>query len=319
MAEQLDETRGIVLELSDLTWPDWPERLAAAGLNTLALHPWPTVDVRPLVEFVTSDDGQAFLTRCRRLGLRLEYELHALSVLLPRELFDQRRELFRMDDEGHRTPDANLCCSQPEALDLVAANAVELSRVLRPDTGRYFFWGDDGKAWCRCPHCRELSESEQALTVENHLLQVLRETDPCATVAHLAYHGTMAPPTQVGPLPGIFLEYAPIHRQYEQPFTTQPGAVGEDCLESLDANLEVFGTAGAQVLEYWLDVSRFSKWRKPAVELPWSEAVFLADVAAYRSRGIRHLTSFGAFLDAAYIEAYGEPPLAAYGRGLAAR
>ena len=37
---------------------------------------------------------------------------------------------------------------------MIAENAVAIAKMLRPTTGRYFFWGDDGKPWCRCPECK---------------------------------------------------------------------------------------------------------------------------------------------------------------------
>jgi hypothetical protein len=93
--------------------------------------------------------GQHFLESCRRLGLEVEYELHAMSELLPRRLFKKDRSLFRMDDKGERSPDANLCVHSTAALDLAAEKAVEFGRGLRPTTRRFFFWGDDGQPWCR--------------------------------------------------------------------------------------------------------------------------------------------------------------------------
>ena len=83
------------------------------------------------------------------------------------------------------------------------------------------------------------------------------------------------------------------------------------------ASLPVFGKDDAQVLEYWLDVSLFSSWKRDAKKkLPWKRDVFLEDIAAYADRGIRHVTSFAAYMDADYVKQYGEPPLDEYGEGL---
>src|SRR5262249_5680569 len=79
---------------------------------------------------------------------------------------------------------------------------------LRPTTWRYFFWGDDNQPWCRCPRCRELSDSDQALVFENYLLKALRQRDPKAQLAHLAYANTLSPPARVRPELAVFLEYA---------------------------------------------------------------------------------------------------------------
>lgn len=305
-------TRGVVLLPEDLTWQDWPDRIRQGQLTTVALHHGRSVF--EVVKFITSDDGQKFLERSLRLGLQVEYELHAINELLPRWRFQQDKDLFRMSKAGERTPDWNLCVSSRQALDVVAENAVFLARLLRPTTGRYFYWGDDGAPGCHCPKCRELSESEQALLLENHVVKSLRRHDPRAQLAHLAYHLTLAAPRKIKPEPGVFLEYAPIHRRYDIPYSKQ--IEGQDGLANLDANLKVFPAASAQVLEYWLDVSRFSRWKRPAQELPWRPDVFLADLVTYAARGIRHVTSFACYIDADYVRRYGQPQaIAEYGAG----
>jgi len=114
----------------------------------------------------------------------------------------------------------------------------------------------------------------------------------------------------------VFLEYAPIQRSYDIPYEQQSG--GKDRLHLLRQNLEVFPVETAQVLEYWMDVSRFSHWNRPAVRLPWKREVFVGDLNTYRKLGIRNITSFGVFIDAEYVQKFGEPSeLLEYGMGLA--
>jgi hypothetical protein len=297
------KTRGVVITPEDVTLGDWPERAKRAELTTIALHPFPG----KVSNFVRSDEGAGFLERCRALGLQVEFELHAMRELLPRELFAKDRSLFRMDEQGRRVADANLCVHSARALETAAAIALKFAESLKPSTGRYFFWGDDGQPWCRCPKCRELPDSDQALVFENHIIRALRRLDPDATLAHLAYANTLAPPRNVKPEPGIFLEYAPIKRRYDIPYEKQTAPDQPDALSALGANLEVFPAATAQVLEYWLDVSRFSGWRHPAVKLPWRRDVLDADLATYANRGIRHVTSFAVYVDADYRRRHGEP------------
>jgi hypothetical protein len=299
------ETRGVVLVPEDLTLHDWPERAHRAGLTTIALHHGSSP--KAVAAAVQSDAGQNFLARCHQLGLQVEYELHAMRELLPRHLFPQDPTLFRANDNQERTPDANLCVHSQRALDIAGEHAVALAQALRPTTGRYFFWGDDGQPWCRCAKCRDLSDSDQALILANHLWEVLRAQDEHAQLAHLAYSHTLAAPRQVTPAQGVFLEYAPINRRYDLPYAQQTGPTQPDGLHLLDANLEVFCRETAQVLEYWLDVSRFSQWKRPPVKLPWHREVLVADLDAYRARGIRHVTTFAAWVDADYLERFGEP------------
>jgi len=252
----------------------------------------------------------------RRLGLQVEYELHAMKELLPRNLFAKDRTVFRMDDKGERVADFNCCVHSACALEILAENAVRLAGKLRPTTGRYFLWGDDGRPWCRCAQCRPLSDTDQAVLVENHLANALRQMDERATLAHLAYSNTLEPPKQVKPHPALFLEYAPIQRRYDIPYADQTGPGARDGLPALDRNLKVFPSETAQVLEYWLDVSRFSRWKRPAKQLPWKRDVFVSDLRTYAARGIRHVTTFGAWLDADYVRTFGEPEcLVEYGKG----
>jgi len=144
-------TRGVILLEEDLSLADWPERAKAAGLNTIALHA--PLSPRKLAKFVQSDKGQQFLGQCRKQGHAVEYENHAMKDLLPRELYEKDRNLFRMNEKGERVGDYNFCVHSKQALEIVVQNAIEIAKILRPSTSRYFFWGDDGCPWCKCPKC----------------------------------------------------------------------------------------------------------------------------------------------------------------------
>lgn len=321
-------TRGVVLYPFDLSLRDWPERCAKAGLTTIGLHAAQRLDV--LIDFVQSDEGQDFLERCHQLGVAVEYELHALGQLLSRELYYKDPTLFRLDENGQRNPDSNCNPFSETALDLIAAQAVRIAKILKPTTHRYFYWPDDGAKWDHSEKGKELSASDQALLVENHILRALRrEVDPHATLAHLSYQHTLVPPRQIKPEPGIFLEFAPFARNLAHPIndeaptrrgeTSPDPATNKGYWDLLAANLQVFPSATAQVLDYWLDVSLHSNWKRPAQAVPWKEAVCRADVAAYRQLGIQHISTFATYLDAEYVSLHGDaqPVLQSYGQALA--
>ena len=155
------------------------------------------------------------------------------------------------------------------------------------------------------------------------MLKAIRTVEANATLAHLAYHNTLPAPSKVKPEPGVFLEYAPIQRAYDQTISQRAGKCERyklshgDLLDHLDANLAVFGSRGAQALEYWLDVSRFASWKRDKAEkLSWHQEVYLEDLRAYARRGIRHITSFACWIDGDYCRRFGDPPLAEYGEGM---
>ncbi len=315
-------TRGVVLTPEDIITWDWPEQAKGASLTTIGIHANPA----QVAEFVGSEKGKAFLDSCHKFGLEIEHELHAIRELVPRSLFRKNREMFRMNERGERAADYNICVHSKDALEIAGENAVEYARILRPTTSRYFFWCDDNKPVCHCPRCASLTPSEQALILENELLAALKCEDSHATLAHLAYGNTLLPPKQVTPSEGIFLEFAPIQRRYDCPLSMQSvsgeekygGMEHGELLGTLDANLQVFGNENTQVLEYWLDVSRFSYWdRSHMEELTWSDEVFQEDLRTYAQRGIRHITTFAVWIDGEYVNRFGPPPLKKYGAFIA--
>lgn len=299
----LFDMRGAILSVQDLATVDWPRIALASGINTIGTHMKPG----EVIAFMQSDAGKAFYGECSELGIQVEHQLHAMTELLPRELFEEDPSMFRMDKDGNRVADFNFCPHSEKALDIVAAKAAEFARALPATNHRYYFWLDDNSSVCQCPECAGYSASDQALMIENRMIKAIREVDPQAMLAHLAYQATMEPPVKVKPEEGIFLEFAPIEREWDRPLADRdaPGRKGRmshgRVLELLEANLEVFPAETAVVLEYWLDVSLASDWRKPAVNLPWHPGVFTSDLATYSGYGIRNITSFAVYMDSTYF------------------
>ena len=313
------ERRGIVLDLDDLH-DEWPGLLHKANLNVLGLHNWsPEPEIRSkidaMIRFFESAEGTRLASRLDDLYIGLEFELHAMSWLLPSEHYRRHPHWFRMDESGARTPHDNFCPSSEEALEVIRDNAVRLARKLKPTIGRYYMWQDDNKPWCRCESCRMYSDSDQNLLVMNAIMEAVRTVDPHAKLSYLAYMATLeSPPEKVRPREGIFLEITGpgIHRMNESGFRGVDS--DEKFQQALARNLLVFGTEDAQVLEYWLDVSLQSRWRKPVSRLVFDEEAAARDIAYYKSKGIRSVTTFGVFMDKSYFQAYGIPPVEAYGR-----
>lgn len=300
---------GIVLIPDDFS-ADWIAWMAQGGLNVLKLHM--SQRANDLLPFLESERGREVLCRARDAGLEIEYEIHALSLLLARGLFEEAPELFRMDTRGHRTPDCNLCPSSDEALRIAGESAKALADRMRPTTSRFYLWPDDGGRWCHCAKCAALSDSDQNVTVMNVLVRALRTRDPAARLACLAYDRTLPPPSRRMPDPGLFLEWAPISRCYRHAINDPACAVNREHAAGLRALLKVFEPAETQVLEYWMDASLFSNWTRPSVKLPFDKAIMERDVDYYRSLGIGSITSFGCFLDKDYVDRYGTPPVREY-------
>ncbi|MFD0961443.1 DUF4838 domain-containing protein [Paenibacillus chungangensis] len=318
--------RGIILDLYDLH-EAWPDLLHEAGINVLGIHNWSgsnqfSEKIDEIAAYVHSPEGSQWMNRLQRLGIEVEYELHAMSWLLPRDLYGRYPEWFRMDEHGTRTPSANFCPSHEDALEMIRGNAVRLARLLPPTTERYYMWQDDNQPWCKCERCRSYSDSDQTLMVNNAIAEAIRTVRSDAKLSHLAYMHTLeSPPQQVTPAEGIFLEIAgPIIHRHEHPnyadgSPEELSRLRDDrkFVKALERNLQVFGAEDAQALDYWLDASFFSKWKKPARELIFNEEQTADDIQFYRDMNIGSISSFGVFLDREYFSRYGHPPVVAYG------
>lgn len=316
------QMKGVILETEDITSVEWVKMAAENGINTIGTHKMPgsKTSCEAMIEFMQSEEGKAFLAECEKYGIDVEHQLHVMKELLPRNLFDEDPSMFRMNEEGERVADYNCCAHSEKGLDIIAKNAVEIAKLLPPTNHRYYFWLDDGKPVCHCPQCKEFSPSEQALIIENRIIGALREFDPQAQLAHLAYHNTVQAPRKVKPAEGLFLEFAPYFRSWEHPLTEldieRRGMTHGENLTCLKENLEVFDVETAVVLEYWLDVSLFSRWKKPAVELPWRKDVFLSDIDTFAKMGVKNITTFAVMMDSEYFSKYSVEPVKEYGKGL---
>lgn len=285
----------------------------AAGADVLGLHPVggnkATSSLENLLIWLKTDKGRRLLSYARSLGLEIEYEMHAASFLVPREMFSSHPEYFR-EANGVRTNDYNFCVSSDEMLRLMAKNAAALGRVLSPDTHDYYFWLDDAEnSRCGCEKCRVFSASDQSLIVANAIADELRRFDSSARVCYLAYLGTLTPPKSVKPAPGVFLEYAPMKRDRSIPVWEDDNVKRE-----LAALFDVFEPGEAKILEYWYDNSMFSNWKKPPKKFTPDNERIAREIEFYRSLGVGNVTSFACYLGADYEALYGAPDFSAINR-----
>ena len=283
----------------------WVDRMADAKIPTLALHPVggqaAAKTLRDMLARLSEPDYKALLDYAAERGLKIEYEMHSARYLLPESEFEAHPEWFRMNKDGERSTDYNLCASSEEAIDYVAESAAALAKALYRSTDRYFFWLDDAKdAFCHCERCKSMTPSEQQMKILNRMIARLRRDNPNATLAYLAYVECIKPPVSIKPEEGIFLEYAPFLRNFKKPLSED--AESEPILDLLS----VFGGEGAKALDYWYDNSLYSNWTKPPKQFSVEEEVMRADFEFYRSLGFEDFSSFACYLGEDYEELFGD-------------
>ena len=303
------KTRGIIAGWGDVYAPSSPYKIdyleiaKEHGLNTFSIY-GPDRNSQTWKDYMAAGE---------EVGVKFEFEEHMMSFLLPRDLFSTHPEYFRMNKQGVRVEDANGCPSSEGALEQVYLNAKRLGQSYKPTNHHYYFWLDDGGDICYCPKCKDYSASEQALMFENKIIEALKELDPDAMLAHLAYNNTTNAPKNVKPAEDIFLEFAPFHRDWSHPLSEtwvegNSGWTHAKYLRALQENLKVFPKETAQVLEYWMDDSLFSGWDPSNLKpVPWSNKIFQDDLKTYAKYGIRHITCYCAYVGPSYVKKFGSP------------
>jgi len=308
---------GIIIHPEELT-DQMLEILAKTNINVLGLHPvgGPDADksIDRLLVLLKSEEFQERLAKVRAMGIEVEFELHALAWLLTRDFFNVHPEWFRMDENGNRVNDFNMCVSNEEALDYLSHRTAELTALLKSDTHRYHYWSDDvDGTFCNCEKCKKYGPSDQALIIYHAMLKGIREVDPEGKQCFLAYHETNIPPKTVKPEEGIFLEYAPMWSNTKVPMYDETCEVNQKFNASIKPLISYFGKKDAQMLEYWLDNSMFSNWTKPPKKITVCTDTIQKDITYYRECGFDHITTFGCYLSDDYIELHGMPPIVEYG------
>ncbi len=283
----------------------WVDRMVECGISILGLHPVggkdANISLQKTLQLLDTNGFRELIDYAALKGLEIEYEMHAMRYLLPSSEFDKHPEWFRMNAEGIRTADWNFCVSNEEALEYAAENAAQLAKKLYRSTKRYYFWMDDARdSFCHCPKCLEMSASDQQLKVLNRMLSRLKKDDDKAELAYLAYCDTINAPTTIKPCEGIFLEYAPFERDFDQPVENHMQT------KAIPELLHCFDRSSARILEYWYDNSLYSKWKKPPRRFVPNKDVIRADFAYYTKKGFHEIASFACFLGDDYEALYGE-------------
>ena len=308
-----------VLVHTDELSKEWIDRVADANIGAIGIHPCggktAATSLMRLVEELKTPKYRELIDYAYSRGIEIEYEMHACGYLLNRDLFDSHPEYFRVDKDGNRNSDFNLCVSNQNAVKLVAENAAKLATKLYRNNHIFYFWLDDGKdLGCHCPLCSKLSVSEQQLVVLNAMIKEIRKYIPDAKLAYLAYMDSIAAPKNVRANDGIFLEYAPFAKYTEK---------GENAAELIKREkemiaplMQVFGSEPAKVLEYWYDNSLFSAWKKPPKKFVLKEAEMRADIAEYKKAGFSAISSFACFLGEDYEKLHGNVDISPFGDAL---
>lgn len=263
------------------------------GISFFGLHANPQQSsVEDFLSFL--DKNRAILNDAEKDGITVEYYLHALNYLLPREYFEKDETAFRKDENGVRTSDYNCCPSSSFSLQIIEERAFLLAKLLKQKSHRYHLWTDDdfgGDVKCNCEKCKNLSASKQNEIIYAAILKGLKKYDSEAKIAYLVYGEEIV---EKGDYGGMFLEFAPFKRMHGVGVTDR---LNEGFERRFDNAIKNFSLCDAAVLEYFLsyDYAGFcSDCGRVLSDLKW-----------YKEKGVKEIGSFVVFPEKDYIKKYG--------------
>ena len=259
-------------------WIDWAgkQRLNNFAFIATEEHGW------RLDKWWTGNRDR-LLPEMRKRGIALEYGGHFLSTLLPRHLFKEHPEYFRMNREGKRVNDFNFCPTNAEARRVVQRNALAYFKRY-PEAEYFHLWADDirGGGWCSGPECRGLSFSDQAMRATNSVAQALEDADPRAALAYLAYRDTTVPPTKVQADANVFLLNAPRERcnahGLNDPTCARNRQIYKPAFETLLGLFEKTGRNNSHIFEYFQDHILFKTMQPPLLDNISTSARYYRDL-----------------------------------------
>lgn len=238
------------------------------------------------LKFNALSDRMVDIQLAEELGIRLEVGDHGLSHLLPRDMFKEKPELFRMfqpeDFNGKRMNDSNVCITNPETRKIIKENYKTMLHSVEGAYGLHA-WADDLPAggWCLCPSCRSFSPSDQSMLAMNLLAETARECQSPVRVATIAYHDTMYPGANISPAPECFLVFAPRERCYGHALDDPQCTRNRFYMDALKAWHEKFSAiSDNHTFEYYFDQILFRGL------YPFLPQVILDDMTVYQENGI---------------------------------
>ena len=310
------KTKGIIIINRDFSL-EWLDLLLKSGFNTVGLHSlYQYGGVEGHINWLLKEETQQLIKTFEENGITIEHQLHAVDWLLPRSLFATNPNWFRVNDKGERVNDWNLCVSNEEALEFIENSAYKLAILLKQKSHNYYIWADDClNSICHCEKCSKLSGADQSMIICNRILKGLKRFDKDARLSFLAYQDSLTVPT-VAPDKGVFLEFAPIDRNHFAKLNGEDQA-NVKVREILQNLLKIFPANETQILEYFLDVSLFCKWKKEdAKALDLNEERLASDIDWYSSLNVAGITTFAGFIDSDWRAKYGDNDIILYGKTL---
>jgi len=245
-------------------------------LNALFVHKDPLYKLEGL---------QSVIGELKKRGMMYEFGGHGANLLVDRELFAQKPDLFR-EEKGVRRTDGNFCASSEEAVGMVVDGVKAVIRDC-PEVDLLHLWFDDAMegSWCDCALCRDIHPSMQQMNVINRTAVEVGKAYPGRKIDMLLYHDTI----EVGsiacePAANLIGFFAPRERCYAHSLGDSGCGRNQYYYRHLKETLAKFKD-NTYTFDYYDDLILF---RKMKINIP---KVISEDLNDYRKLGVSKVSS----------------------------
>ena len=210
---------------------------------------------------------EALIPELRKRGILIEVGGHGYPNFLPQEkYFAEHPEWFGMRD-AKRTTDPRVVFStaHQDAVNTFVSNVKSYLQA-HPEIDVLDVWPPDGAEWSEAPEDLALgSSSERQILLLNHLREQLKPDFPRLKLQFIAYETYTVPPTDHKPSAGIFMDFCPINRSFEDPLYASSYQQSEEYFHNLQGWLN--GVMTPSDISIYSYVTKYA-WRSLPILVP---------------------------------------------------
>ena len=179
---------------------------------------------------------------------------HSFRFLLPPEEHFAEHPEWYAQIGGERTPDGQLCTSNPEVVERVARRICELFDA-HPAVEMFGLWPNDGFGWCMCGDCIAIEEqrpsrfrpehprrADTCLRFVNEVAALVAQEHPDRRLSALAYLNYADAPERERPAENVAVCFAPMKRCFKHPLRP-------------DVDCDRLNAAYAREFERWREIT----------------------------------------------------------------
>lgn len=201
-------------------------------VGPLRVHRKPVFEYREPFAFDSFDGDWAARNKCNGHSARLEQRhggqityrgfVHTFFPLVPPDRYFATHPEYYSEINGTRTTaHSQLCLTNPEVVDVVTQNVLEMVKDAPPAT-IVSVSQNDWQGWCECARCKAVEAEEGGVSgplirFVNQVAERVGKVRPDVAIDTLAYQKSRQPPRLARPRPNVIVRLCSIECSFAKP------------------------------------------------------------------------------------------------------